>query len=1009
MYNLRFTKGCYCFLFLLISLSNALSQQKTVFLPLTKLETKDGLSSPNVRKIVQDKYGFMWFSTQDGLNRFDGATFVRYVSDSIQANHTILESDVYDLLEDRRNNTMWCLTAYGGLNKIDLISTAVTASYPLTTISGNTKLWGKCMSANSNNIYIGTDEGFVLKFNLKKNKVDAVLDINKIKANIRHIDKIYADDFGRVWLINSGYGIVNFDSSLTQQISYYSFNDREHKNNTEIQFTDYGISKGNLLICSSYGLVIFDLKTGTLINSDFRDAIIPKEISTQPLQSISVTDNKILVSGHKGLYLINKITGEIKNVILSKNFEDRKWLTPTNSILLTNNTIWIGSQYGVGWIKDIVTPFSGFYNSLDGTGVKIEHSVTLCQADDSTIAICGDDDMYLSNHFTGVIKKMKIPDFYFHAFKAPGNYIIAAGLRTGLRVIDKTGKIVLLQKIFPELMPIQNDLLISSAQAGDSIYYLASQNQKGLYIWNYKTKNLLVINADSKPVSLKSNVINRLYIDKKNLLWILGDNTVAIYDPQKKKIENLTLINPRTNLPLSINMDICENSGKYWIATYGTGIVELNADKEISHIYAAKNGINNLGLYKIFSLNDSLLITSSNSGLSILNVRTGMVNNYFEESGLQSNNFEETSGCVNEDYIFLGGLKGFTKIDKKYFPLPKNSYKLFFSSIQISRVTGTTDTTNLFPDKVVIPDNSLQAIINFSYLNYSFSEKATFRYRLIELGDDWSFLGNRRFVQLIATPHGTYTLQIQASNGGDEWSSPIELKLIFLPKWYQTWWFYLLIAIITAGIIYAFYRYRIRQIEKQHAIRKNIATDLHDDLGSTLNSVKVFTNLAISGVKQEESLQQVKDNLTEATMSLRDMIWVLDDSLDTVDELVTRLKQFAFPITAASNMGFVITAGSDVNSRTLTKEEKRNLFLICKEAINNSIKYSGATQITVDIKPAAKKIQITVADDGKGFDEATVKKGYGLKNMQYRAGQIRYIVKLTSTPGKGTQVEIRLN
>jgi signal transduction histidine kinase len=210
-----------------------------------------------------------------------------------------------------------------------------------------------------------------------------------------------------------------------------------------------------------------------------------------------------------------------------------------------------------------------------------------------------------------------------------------------------------------------------------------------------------------------------------------------------------------------------------------------------------------------------------------------------------------------------------------------------------------------------------------------------------------------------------------------------------------------------AGILYALYRYRIAQIKKQHEIRKNIATDLHDDLGSTLNSVKVFTNLAISGVKQEESLQQIKDNLNEATLGLRDMIWVLDDSLDTVDELVTRLKQFAIPVAAASNIETVIKADSEVNSRKLTKEEKRNLFLLCKEAINNSIKYSGASQINVNITASGKKIEIAIADNGKGFNADEVKKGYGLKNMQYRAGQIKYKVILTSAPGNGTQIMIK--
>ena len=96
-----------------------------------------------------------------------------------------------------------------------------------------------------------------------------------------------------------------------------------------------------------------------------------------------------------------------------------------------------------------------------------------------------------------------------------------------------------------------------------------------------------------------------------------------------------------------------------------------------------------------------------------------------------------------------------------------------------------------------------------------------------------------------------------------------------------------------------------------------------------------------------------------------------------------------------------------MNSFKLTKEEKRNLFLVCKEAINNSIKYSQASQINVTIAPVGKKIQIVIADNGKGFNTEEVKKGYGLKNMQYRARQIKYRVTLASSPGNGTQISIQ--
>ena len=402
-----------------------------------------------------------------------------------------------------------------------------------------------------------------------------------------------------------------------------------------------------------------------------------------------------------------------------------------------------------------------------------------------------------------------------------------------------------------------------------------------------------------------------------------------------------------------------------------------------------------------------MLFITTNNGLNVYNDADSSVRKYYKSDGIHGNIFEETSGNILNGKLYAGGVDGITIIDPANLQTNIKKPPIYFSNIRVElRDNKRLDTLNINSKKIIIPSGWLQVNIEFDGINYSNSERTTFAYRILEQSGEWINLNTQNFITLIGLSPGTYHLQVKAANEDGVWSEPKELILIFEPKWYQTWWFKLLVFLTTAGIIYAFYRYRIGQIKKQHEIRKNIATDLHDDLGSTLNSVKVFTNLAISGIKQEESLQQVKDNLTEATMSLRDMIWVLDDSLDTVDELVTRLKQFAIPVTAASGMEFLITADSDVNSRQLSKEEKRNLFLICKEAINNSIKYSAATQITADLISAGKKIQITIADNGKGFDEATVKKGYGLKNMQYRAGQIKYKVELVSSTGKGTQITI---
>ena len=308
---------------------------------------------------------------------------------------------------------------------------------------------------------------------------------------------------------------------------------------------------------------------------------------------------------------------------------------------------------------------------------------------------------------------------------------------------------------------------------------------------------------------------------------------------------------------------------------------------------------------------------------------------------------------------------------------------------------------------IKVENDVLQTTVYFSGINYSNPLHTIYQYKITEQHNDWIDLGENQFFSFPSQSPGIYHLVVRAANEDGVWSDPKEIVLVFLPKWYQTWWFYCSIVLGCAGILYGLYSYRVSQIKKQHEIRRSIATDLHDDLGSTLNSVKVFTHLAINNVQQQESLLQVKQNLEQATSGLRDMIWVLDDSLDTIDELVARLKQFALPISNACNIDVTIHAESKINNQKLSKDEKRNLFLICKEAINNSIKYSGGDQISVSFTSQQKLIRIIVQDNGKGFDVAGVKAGYGLKNMKYRAKQINYTVILSSESNNGTTVIIQ--
>jgi signal transduction histidine kinase len=247
-------------------------------------------------------------------------------------------------------------------------------------------------------------------------------------------------------------------------------------------------------------------------------------------------------------------------------------------------------------------------------------------------------------------------------------------------------------------------------------------------------------------------------------------------------------------------------------------------------------------------------------------------------------------------------------------------------------------------------------------------------------------------------------LKIKAINENGTESDPIELNLIFLPKWYQTWWFKSLMALLLMAIIYTLYRVRIRQLKKEEKIRRQLASDLHDDLGSTLNSVKVYANLALMEKQNTTHLQKIKESTQEAISGVRDMIWILDDKKDSPADLLGRIKQFAEPLCLVNHISFTAVTDPSASGYQLGKEEKRYLYMILKESVNNSIKYADCSHITVQVSIPHNKLSALIMDDGKGFDLQNVKEGNGLRNIRDRAREIHYEVTIDTSPGQGTRI-----
>jgi two-component sensor histidine kinase len=356
----------------------------------------------------------------------------------------------------------------------------------------------------------------------------------------------------------------------------------------------------------------------------------------------------------------------------------------------------------------------------------------------------------------------------------------------------------------------------------------------------------------------------------------------------------------------------------------------------------------------------------------------------------------------------LGGMNGFTRVDPSMITENKTPPKLFFSDIQVQRAGDKKDTFNLFLSRFSIPSDARQSVIAFSAINYTYPEKVNLVYRIRELNNTWLPVTSKTSVTLFGLHPGTYHLLVKAANEDGVWSNPIELELTFEPKWFQTWWFKALLALAFIAIVYLIYRLRISQLRKEQLIRTRLASDLHDDLGSTLNSVKVYANLALMERNSDKYLVQVKDSVQEAITGIRDMIWVLDDKKDTIEHLISRVDQFALPLCEANGMAYKKEIHPDAAHLHLGQEEKRNLYLIFKESVNNAIKYAEANELCITITANRGKPVMIISDNGRGFNPSDATEGNGLKNMRFRASQIKYKLDI-STEAAGSRIRLEKN
>jgi signal transduction histidine kinase len=232
------------------------------------------------------------------------------------------------------------------------------------------------------------------------------------------------------------------------------------------------------------------------------------------------------------------------------------------------------------------------------------------------------------------------------------------------------------------------------------------------------------------------------------------------------------------------------------------------------------------------------------------------------------------------------------------------------------------------------------------------------------------------------------------------------LSFRILPAFYQSVWFYLPIALLVLALLYTFYRYRMQQIIKMERMRARIASDLHDDIGSTLSSISLISEVASRQKKEDifvKTLSKIGDDSRNVLNSMDDIIWSVNPQNDSLSSLIVRLREYAIPFCESKNISFNMNVEETIYSMKLGMDERRNLYLIVKEAINNAVKYSGCKNLMVTLVNK-HELEISIQDDGCGFDITLPTSRNGLANMERRANQIGATFNINSEINIGTYI-----
>jgi|GEM_PF-2986254 len=515
---------------------------------------------------------------------------------------------------------------------------------------------------------------------------------------------------------------------------------------------------------------------------------------------------------------------------------------------------------------------------------------------------------------------------------------------------------------FNEIHDFKRTLEINAAEAAGDESLLLGTTELGLIKLNMRTKKFENFKLDiNDPSSLRSNLV--IALGELDPAYVFGStlNGVFRFDIVNNRVENF---NFRNNFSLGMVFDFTV-------------------------------------------LKNNRVITVGTNGMHLLDWNTRNIIDLGQKSNIDKLQLSGVIYSAKADRVFISSEEALYKLElnpQNYNPRLK---PIIYSLSSFDKLFNIGDKKEIVLDK---NHNSFE--ISFGTSTYKYKEDLEYYYKLYD--EEWIPASSRE-VAFSKLPGGSYTFRLKVVyKGNREIVSETALKIIIQKAFYETIWFYMLVAITTAVLIYVVYRIRVNRLLAIEKVRFQLSRDLHDDMGSTLSTINILSSIAADKLDKDPAstrgyISRIASNSQQMMESMDDIVWSINPANDDMKRVIYRMREFASGILEPKQIALIFYSSEETNALKLSMAHRRDFFLLFKEAVNNAAKYSECKRVKVSLCIEKKQLVLSIKDDGKGFVIREYEDGNGLTNMRKRAALLDADFKIESVIGQGTSIEAKMN